>query len=192
MLTAISGGIGSGKSVVARMLQAMGFEVYDCDSRARRLIDNSDSIKQSIARELGACCIAADGSLNRKTVSDIVFNDAGKLGILNAITHAAVRDDLAKWNREQTGRLKFVETAILYQSGIDRMVDAVIEVAAPVDVRVERIGRRNGLERDDIIRRIESQNFIAENPHHTIYTILNDDTTPILPQLQAILSALTD
>lgn len=190
MLIAISGGIGSGKSIVARMLEALGYSVYDCDSKARQLIDSSIAIKEAIASELGAQCITSDGSVNRKAVSDIVFNDSDKLDRLNAITHAAVRDDLTKWSDENSDSLKFVETAILYQSGIDNLVDGVIEVTAPIEVRVARINRRNNLGYNDIMRRIEAQNFKAENPHPIVYTVRNDDITAVLPQLQSILDSI--
>lgn len=190
MLTAISGGIGSGKSVVARMLISMGYDVYDCDSRARRLIDDNIHIRETIAARLGQSCITPDGSLNRKIVGDIVFNNPDKLKQLNAITHAAVRADIECWSEERKGKLLFVETAILYQSEIDRMVDAVIDVTAPVDIRIERVMRRNGLAYDDVLARINAQNFIVENPHPRIYTILNDGIQAVLPQLQSVLEDL--
>ena len=104
MLIAISGGIGSGKSIVARMLVAMGYDIYDCDSRARRLIDENISIKKAISDNLGACCIAGDGRLDRKVVGDIVFNNPDKLALLNSITHAAIREDIALWHKNNLKR----------------------------------------------------------------------------------------
>lgn len=190
MLVAISGGIGSGKSIVARMLAVQGYRVYDCDIRARDLINKSESIKEIISDNLGSSCIADDGSLNRKVVSDIVFNNAEKLKVLNSITHSAVREDLSTWNIETSGELKFVETAILYQSGIDKMVDAVIEVIAPLELRIDRIVRRNGLDRNSILQRIQSQKLNTDQHHAVVFNINNDDETPILPQLNEILGIL--
>lgn len=188
-LIAIAGGIGSGKSVVARMLQAMGYQVYDCDLQARKLIDGSHGIKCAIAEAIGPQSIADDGSLDRSYVSSIVFSDKEKLLKLNSITHSAVRDDLHRW-RHNGGALRFVETAILYQSGIDRMVDAVIEVTAPAETRIERITARNNIGRQHALARINSQHYDAAEPHPFVYSIINDDRHAILPQLLDILPKL--
>lgn len=189
-LIAISGGIGSGKSIISHILQYMGYPVYDCDSNARRLIDNSTSIKQAICSSLGTECISAYGTLDRGVVGRIVFNNPDKLQVLNSITHAAVKDDIRLWHQNQSARLSFVETAILYQSGIDKMVDAVIEITAPFDTKVQRIMHRNNIEYQDVVARINSQNYSVDTPHANVYTILNDDIHAVMPQLINILGKL--
>lgn len=189
-LIAISGGIGSGKSIISHILQYMGYPVYDCDSNARRLIDNSTSIKQAICSSLGTECISAYGTLDREVVGRIVFNNPDKLQVLNSITHAAVKDDIRLWHQNQSARLSFVETAILYQSGIDKMVDAVIEITAPFDTKVQRIMHRNNIEYQDVVARINSQNYSVDTPHANVYTILNDDIHAVMPQLINILGKL--
>lgn len=190
MLVAISGGIGSGKSIIARILSTMGYPVYDCDSNARYLINNSTEIKTEIKELIGENCILPDGTLNRKVVGDVVFNDSEKLRALNKITHSAVRADIAKWEKTRGEKLMFVETAILYHSEIDKMVDAVIEVVAPTEIRIKRIQKRNGLNRNEIINRINSQQFDVEEPHARIFTIENDGNSAIIPQLLSILANL--
>lgn len=190
MLIAISGGIGSGKSIIARILSTMGYSVYDCDSNARYLIDNSSEIKTGIKEIIGKNCLLPDGTLNRKVVGDVVFNNPEKLEALNKITHAAVRADIAKWEDTQGENLMFVETAILYQSKIDKMVDAVIDVVAPTEIRIERIQKRNGLNRNEILNRINAQQFDVEEPHARVFTIVNDGNRAIIPQLLYILSNL--
>lgn len=190
MLVAVSGGIGSGKSVVAKILCILGYEIYDCDSRARRLIDADMEIKLQISAALQTDCLTPDDFLDRKLVGNIVFSDNEKLQSLNRITHAAVRNDLAIWYNRRNEELSFVETAILYQSGIDRMVDAVIEVQAPLDVRIRRIMQRNGLSRQETMARINSQLITPETPHQNIFTLNNDGTYPILPQIQLIIKLL--
>lgn len=189
-LIAISGGIGSGKSIISHILLYMGYPVYDCDSNARRLIDNSTSIKQAICSSLGTECISADGTLDRGVVGHIVFNNPDKLQVLNSITHADVKDDIRLWHQNQSARLSFVETAILYQSGIDKMVDAVIEITAPFDTKVQRIMHRNNIEYQDVVARINSQNYSVDTPHANVYTILNDDIHAVMPQLINILGKL--
>ena len=189
-LIAISGGIGSGKSIISHILLYMGYPVYDCDSNARRLIDNSTSIKRAICSSLGTECISADGTLDRGVVGRIVFNNPDKLQVLNSVTHAAVKDDIRLWHQNQSARLSFVETAILYQSGIDKMVDAVIEITAPFDTKVQRIMHRNNIEYQDVVARINSQNYSVDTPHANVYTILNDDIHAVMPQLINILGKL--
>ena len=88
-IIAISGGIGSGKSVVSRMVSVMGWRVYDCDSRARRLMDTSDEIKRRIASEISDSCITQDNEIDRQCLSGLVFNDAMALDVLNKIVHGA-------------------------------------------------------------------------------------------------------
>lgn len=189
-LIAITGGIGSGKSVVSRILDAMGYPVYDCDSRAREIMDNNDAIKQAIADNIAPACIK-DGEIDRKKLSATVFSSPEKLEILNGIVHGAVRDHLALWHssEHQADPICFVETAILYQSGLDAMVDEVWDVDAPREVRVERVMKRNGLSRDEVLARIESQDsFIPTSVHPATKLIDNDGDTAILPQIERLIS----
>lgn len=188
VLTAITGGIGSGKSVVAKIVSALGYEVYDCDSRARVLME-SDGIKELLADRFGSHIFNSDRQLQRKVLADIVFSDPEKLQQLNSITHSAVREDLAGWvaSHSQSSPL-FVETAILYQSGIDRMVSSVWEVTAPRELRIARVMQRNGLSRDEIIARIEAQDsYIPPLPHKTVFEIVNDGVRPLLPRVECLI-----
>ena len=182
-LIAITGGIGSGKSVVSRVVEAIGYDVYDCDSRARQIMDGSDSIKKAIANEICREAIGADGSIDRCRLSAEVFGNDDKLCRLNAIVHAAVKEDLAKWASER--REAFVETAILYQSGLDRMVSDVWEIIAPTELRVERVIERNGLTRDEVMKRIVAQDqYQPQAIHGRVTRIVNDGDMPLLPQIE--------
>ena len=175
MLTAISGGIGCGKTIVSRMVEAMGFPVYDCDSQAARIMDEDEEIKRAIAERIHPEALRPDGSIDRRRLSEIVFADYEALQRLNDIVHAAVRNDVGRWSAQQTSPVSFVETAILYQSGLDRMVDAVWEVDAPLDLRVERVMKRNGIGRSEVLARIASQDrFVAEERHACVAIIVND------------------
>ena len=184
---AITGGIGSGKSIVARCVKAMGYPVYDCDSRAKALMDSNPAIIEAIGREIGSHCIdACRGTIDRAALASTVFSDADALARLNAIVHGAVRADI----KEQMERLRsaglrslaFIETAILYQSEIDRMVDAVWEVTAPRAIRIERVMSRNGLTAGEVEARIDSQDtYKSDRRHHSVNYIVNDGFMPILP-----------
>lgn len=190
-LIAITGGIGSGKSVVSKMLTSMGYPVYDCDSRAKTLMDNSEEIKLRLCNEVLSDCVI-DGKIDRKRLAEKVFKDKEALNRLNQIVHSSVRIDLMTWSGLNQSEIQFVETAILYQSGIDEMVDQVWDVDAPFDLRIERVMKRNSMSREDVIDRITSQEeFVPENLHRVIVRLINDGTQPMLPQVEAHLCSLS-
>ncbi|MCM1076570.1 MAG: dephospho-CoA kinase [Bacteroides sp.] len=193
MLTAISGGIGCGKTVVSRMVEAMGYPVYDCDSHAASLMDTDNDIKLGIASRIHTECILPDGQIDRKRLSRIVFDDYEAIQTLNSIVHSAVRQDLSEWYSVQNVGRCFVETAILYQSGLDKMVDDVWEVDAPLDLRIERVMTRNGFDRNQVLARISSQDsFVVENVHPNVLMIINDGFRPLLPQIEKALNTCHD
>lgn len=184
-LIAITGGIGCGKSIVSLILKEMGYEVYDCDCNAKYLMDNCPTIKDCLKSTFGNDIII-DGTINRVKLANIVFNNKEKLVKLNNIVHFSVKDDLISWKLENSQKkLLFVETAILYQSGLDKVVDEVWEVNAPLEIRIERVMKRNNISQQDVLSRIESQKY--EILTQADYIITNDDKVAILPQLVTIL-----
>lgn len=186
-LVAVTGGIGCGKSVVCRMLTAMGYAVYDCDMRARVIMDNSEKIKTLIATDISADAINADGSINRPALSEVVFSNPEALRILNQCVHKAVREDV----RDQSAAhdILFVETAILYQSQLDKMVSSVWEVVAPEFLRVQRVMKRNSCTREQVAARIRAQILPDDRIlHPRTFRILNDDDTPVLPQVLSLIN----
>ena len=219
LLTALTGGIGAGKSVVSRILRTMGYPVFDCDSEARALMDADSRIKERIAAEIAAEAIAGS-DIDRRRLAEIVFADAAKLEILNSIVHAAVKERLAQWVESEVKseevrvkseevrvkseevrvkgeevRVKsgepmlFVETAILYQSGLNRLVDSEWCVEAPMELRIDRVMNRNGLTRSQVEDRIASQHFEIPDgePRPFRSLIFNDGINAVLPQIQALL-----
>lgn len=198
---AVSGGIGSGKSVVSRILRIMGYAVYDCDSRAKRIMDTDRELINNIAAMIDEKAVAildnGEKIILRKKLADTVFNDASKLGILNSLVHDAVKCDISDWcdsmqaDRKYNKPYIFIETAILTQSGLDRMVAEVWMVSAPDEIRIQRAMHRDKATREEIERRIarqkESECAPACNPVN-IHTILNDGITPLLPQINAMLA----
>lgn len=192
MLIAITGGIGSGKSVVSRILASMGYEVYDTDSRAKMLMDQSDAVKERLVRHFGEN-VVVDGKINRPLLSSIVFGDTEKLRQLNTIVHHLVINDInCNFARNECERPKFVETAILYQSGLDKYVDAVWEVTAPESVRVVRVMRRNGLTAEQVSARIASQQHTPRYPLPEVHQLVNDNRQPLLPQILKLISQIVD
>lgn len=185
-LIALTGGIGAGKSVVARVLSAMGYPVYDCDSRAKSIMDCDTKIHAQLGAQIDTAVVSG-GMIDRKLLSEIVFSDSRKLECLNGIVHGAVVEDLKEWSRRQVSPVAFVETAILYQCEIWKMVDAVWEVSAPVETRIRRVMARSGLSRRQILERMSAQ---IDEPRLAHIYIYNDDEHAVLPEIRKLLAGL--
>ena len=198
-LIAIAGGIGSGKSVVSHILHAMGYDVYDCDSRAKYLMGENEQIKKRIFKEISenAICFPygqdwKTAEIDRPALSDIVFNDAAKLDTLDKIVHNAIRNDIKHWYQKNARKSKhlFVETAILYTSGLDTMVDDVWYVTAPEELRISRAMSRDIASRQKVLARINCQKeeeTILKSKGGFCSIINNDNNQPILPQIIRLL-----
>lgn len=186
-LIAITGGIGSGKSVISDILRAMGHKVYDCDTRAKALMDTDESIKDDLIDLISIDAVRSDRTIDRKLLSEIVFNDPDALSRLNSIVHKAVRADLRRWRDTSSDKTVWVETAILYASRLDREVDEVWEVTAPTELRVQRVMKRNSMSREQVLARISSQSTTAAQLHPLTKTIVNDGVEPVLPQILSLL-----
>lgn len=140
----ITGGIGSGKSLVCRMFACLGVPVYDADSRAKSVMTTDGILVMQIKKEFGGLSYHADGSLNRNYLAGTVFNNPERLEVLNKLVHPRVGEDYLKWldkQREHAYVLK--EAALLYESGSYKALDKVIVVHAPEAVRVARVRQRD-------------------------------------------------
>lgn len=186
-LIAITGGIGSGKSVISDILRAMGHKVYDCDTRAKALMDTDESIKNDLIDLISIDAVRNDRTIDRKLLSEIVFNDPDALSRLNSIVHKAVRADLRRWRDTSSDKTVWVETAILYASRLDCEVDEVWEVTAPTELRVQRVMKRNSMSREQVLARISSQSTTAAQLHPLTKSIVNDGVEPVLPQILSLL-----
>ena len=180
---AIIGGIGSGKSVVSRLLSLMGYPVYDCDSNAKRLMDESEDIHRGLVDIFGPPAVTPEG-INRAYIASIAFKDAEKLSKLNSLVHPAVLHDFDRW-AQQNGEIVFVETAILSESGMSKSVDAVWSVEAPLECRVERVMVRNAMSREDVMQRISSQATTIPDEITSVTHLINDDSHALIPQIVA-------
>lgn len=189
-LIAITGGIGSGKSVVSRMVEVMGFHVYDCDSRAKALMVQDKEVKQQLVEAFGQETYFADGSINRIYLSNVAFADDASRARLNGIVHPATALDIKRWAEEQRNNgahVAFVETALLRTGGLDRLVDEVWHVTAPVEVRIQRVIARNGLTASQVKSRMASQ-AAEENVADGEKVLINDGDTPLLSQVMQLLN----
>lgn len=152
----ITGGIGSGKSTVCRMFCEHGIAVYDSDSRAKKLMQESGAIRQQLIEVFGEECYNAEG-LNRPYLARCVFGDKDALQRLNNIVHPAVRADFRRWAEEQQSAYVILESAILFEAGFETEVDTTLAVLAPKSMRVERTMQRDGVTREEVEQRMEHQ-----------------------------------
>lgn len=145
----ITGGIGSGKTTVCNIFREQGYPVYDCDNEAKRLMQDDSGIRQQI--------LDLFGTLDRAEIARKVFDDKGLLQQLNNIVHPAVACDLQQWAERQEKSIVFAESAILFESGLDKLCWKTVVVTAPEEVRIERVMRRNGWTREQVVNRMRNQ-----------------------------------
>lgn len=152
----VTGGIGSGKSTVCRLFAERGIAVYDSDSQAKRLMEESDTLRAALVGAFGTECYA-DGRLNRRYLAARVFGDAEALARLNALVHPAVREDFRMWAERQSGPYVILESAILFEAGFENEVDTTLAVLAPAEERIKRCMERDGASREEVLRRMANQ-----------------------------------
>lgn len=158
----ITGGIGSGKSTLSERIRKAGYAVYDTDSAARRLQNESAEIRKKIIALFGAEAYT-DNVLNRKYIAGIVFNQPELLRKLNEIVHPAIRADFKEWTQKNNSeKMLFLECAILFQGEFQKLVDKIILVTAPQAIRVKRVMKRDGIAESQVLERINNQLTEAE------------------------------
>lgn len=185
----ITGGIGSGKTYVCRMLQEMGLAVYDCDREAKRIMENVPEVVQGLKKLLGGQAYLPDGSLNKPLMASYLFASAAHAAEVSAVVHPAVgRDFLDFAGRQKACRACVMESAILMESGLSPLVDKVVRVEASLETRIHRVKLRNGWSEEDIRQRISRQMSDEEACAFSYdYIILNDGGPDLKMQLREML-----
>ncbi|CAN5471975.1 dephospho-CoA kinase [soil metagenome] len=181
----LTGGIGSGKSTVAKVFEVLGIPVYYADDAAKRLMNEDDSIKEQLIAAFGASAYI-DEKLNREYVSSLVFNDKEKLNVLNGIVHPATITDAKEWMQRQTTAYALKEAALIFESGSNKELDFVIGVFAPVELRTKRIINRDGISEDEVKARMNKQMDETAKMQLCDYIITNDETQLVIPQVLQI------
>ena len=168
----VTGGIGSGKSVVCNMLRERGVAVYNCDIRAKELMSADEVIAKQLVERFGPETFV-DGELNRAYLAERVFGNSEELAALNAIVHPRVIEDFEQWAQRQQGEYVVIESAILFESGIDSKVDVTVAVMAPESLRMERTMQRDGVSREQVEERMRNQLSDDERCSRSKYAIVN-------------------
>lgn len=187
----IAGGIGSGKSVISRLLQVMGVPVYDCDSNAKRLQETTQEIKDAYIELLGAEAYLPGGKLNKTYIADKIFGDKDLLQKINNIVHPAVFKDFESWANEQDSLIVGMESALIMQSERARKVlDVICLVTAPTELRIERAMKRDNATREKIEQRIANQADDDESSRYADFVIVNDDKCGLIHQTRVMISEM--
>lgn len=180
----ITGGIGSGKSVVATLLRLYGIPVYIADEESKRLTNSSRVIRRALVDLVGEAVYDADGKLDKPRLANFIFGQPDHLARVNAIIHPEVNRDFLDWSERQEKAFCAIESAILFESGFDRIVDVKLMVLAPLEIRLERAIARDHASREALERRIKSQMADEEKASRSDYVIHNDDRQALIPQVE--------
>lgn len=187
----ITGGIGSGKTTVCHIFETLGIPVYYADDRAKALMTEDAALIKGIKNLFGPSAYFEDGSLNRVHISKISFSNPLILNELNALVHPAVREDGERWHDAQiSAPYTLKEAALHFESGGFRLMDKMMCVVAPQELRIERVILRGPLERAEIEARIAKQLPDADKIKHSDFVIYNDGIQALIPQVLAIHAAL--
>lgn len=170
----LTGGIGSGKSTVAKMFMQLGVPVYNSDERAKHLMNNSTDIKKRLVELLGKESYK-EGQLNRAFIAKKVFNDTELLAQLNAIVHPVVREDFLNWANQQDFCYVIQETALLFENEAQNLYNYVILVTAPKEERISRVVNRDSVTREQVIARMDNQLKDDEKLNLSDYVVENID-----------------
>ena len=181
----ITGNIGSGKSLVCDMFKVYGIPVYDADSEARKLMENDETIIRLVKKEFGEESYT-DNKLNRSFISKQVFADFHKLHLLNAITHPVIIQHSQEWMNNQNAPYVIKEAALIFESGSAKGLDVVIGIDAPYSLRVQRVVQRDGLSREEILKRNEQQIDQDMKMKLCDFIIINDNKESLIKQVDEL------
>lgn len=178
----LTGGIGSGKTTVANIFRVLGIPVFDADSAAKRLMEEDETLREGLIRLFGPATFA-NGRLDRKHISDIVFNDPYQLDQLTALVHPVAIAAAEQWAHRQTTAYVVKEAALFFEAGSTAGLDYIIGVYAPQYVRINRVMKRDGLTKEAVLKRMNRQINEEIKMRLCDFVILNDDQQLLIPQV---------
>jgi dephospho-CoA kinase len=181
----ITGGIGSGKSTVARIFNVLGIPVYSSDEAAKRLMAEDEDLKKKIVDAFGEGSYQ-NGQLNRKYIADIAFSDRKKIELLNSFVHPATIKDATAWMNRQNAPYIIKEAALIFESGSNEFLDFVIGVKSPLSLRMERTMKRNNVTAPEVEARMKLQLDEDEKMKLCDFIIVNDEKEMLIPQVLSL------
>jgi dephospho-CoA kinase len=185
----ITGGIGSGKTTVAGIIEQLGHPVYASDAAAARLVNADPGVREALVAAFGPGVYAANGELDKARFASLIFHDEKALARANAIIHPAVTRDFREWCAARHEEpLLFLESAILRETGLAGAFDAVITVVADLQTRVERVTRRDGVPRERVLERVACQ--AADDAALPGFVVRNNPGDMLVEQVLTIIKEL--
>jgi dephospho-CoA kinase len=186
----ITGVMGSGKTMVVSFLGAMGIPVYIADDESKRITSSSPVVREKLIAYFGEN-IYNGKVLNRNLFASLLFGNEENLEKANSVIHPEVLNDFFSWSEKQENATVIaIESAILFESGLDRFVDKTVCVTAPMELCIERAMKRSEISREDALNRVSSQLSEEMKVKKSDYIILNDGILPLIPQIESIVNKL--
>jgi dephospho-CoA kinase len=185
MKLCVTGGIGSGKTSVCRVFNTLGIPVFSADAEAKRIMDNDERMISGINSITGKN-LYISGTLDRKELAELIFNDHTLLEKVNMLVHPVVFDNFITWEKEQNAPYVIIEAAIIFESRGAKLVDKIVSVVAPVEERIRRIMQRNDLSRKKVIERISNQVDDDTRIRLSDWVIYNSENDMIIPAVLKI------
>jgi len=187
----LTGNIGSGKTWVCKVFEALGVPVYFADLEARKIL-NSQNVIQDIIETFGKDVALNNNEINRKVLAAIVFNNKAELDKLNQLIHPKLREDFLEWsNRYKTHPYVMQEAAILFENGFHTLMDKSITISAPQEIRLKRVMERDQAKKEEVLARMRNQWSDKKKEKAADYIIYNDGQQMVLPQILNIHQNLT-
>jgi dephospho-CoA kinase len=183
IILGLTGGIGSGKTTIARIFQELGVPVYYADNEAKKFLA-AEPVKKELRKLWGKRILDAGNNVDKAILASIVFKDENELAKLNALIHPLLEDDFKQWVQTQK-HVPYVvkEAAILFEAGFDKNVDRVLSVTAPLEQRIARVMERDGVSRQQVLDRVSKQWSDEMRVEKSDYVIRNSDTDMVLEQV---------
>lgn len=190
---AITGGIGSGKSTVCTVFQLLDIPVFHADEVAQHILQADEQVIRNIKKHFGEAMYNRENIPERKKIASLVFKDPKKLEMLNSWIHPAVALQFQQWVQEQTASpYCILEAAILFESGFHKNTDKIILVTAPEEIRIQRVMKRDRMSEDEVRSRMRLQWSNEQKISLSDFVIVNDDSSPVIPQVMDIHSRLLE
>lgn len=183
MLIGITGGIGSGKSLVCHIFNTLGIAVFDADKAAREIMDHEPEVKKTLTGYFGTAVYTVEGRLNRKLLASIIFSNREAMKKVNQLVHPLVHMAFNNWTTRQKEVYVLHEAAILYESGFHSLMNLNILITAPEELRIRRTMTRDNISREQVLARMRNQWSDEEKSRLADFILINDEEHPLLEQI---------
>lgn len=181
----LTGGIGSGKSTVARIFEVLGIPVYYADDAAKKLMNNDQNLQKQIIQHFGKESFI-NGKLNRAFLADVVFSNPAKTKLINSIIHPATIADAKKWMEKQNAPYSIKEAALIFEANAEKNLDLIIGVSSTYELRLQRVMQRDGINKEAVEKRMQNQMDENKKMESCDFVLNNNETELLIPQILAL------